>query len=314
MGSPRNCPWPDYYLGLQDGPGHRFDFYDLPIDTKGRCIFHSRDMVWKREQQCWSRWLELIERLEEDAGIRHLEFMGFHFVGIPDLRLQEQYRKLGVEKKAVYQILLSGRTIKKRLYLHDCTFYDNVFWLNAKFVEGVECRKVVFKQVTNFRNCQFLDTAYFLADTRFEHNFEVEDCTFDEIADFETSVFQYRFQIANTIFQKQALFEKVYFEGELEVYAHFKAEFNDLTSFEGAGFNCPVHFDSCQFNSEVHFFDTAFRSRLEITEPKINGNIFFTGTRPGVKLFQGVADFDFGLEGFWGSRAIDFLKMSTFST
>lgn len=43
---------------------------EIPIDSNGKCLFHSRDIAWKTKHHCYQRFLQLWKILELlDGGL-----------------------------------------------------------------------------------------------------------------------------------------------------------------------------------------------------------------------------------------------------
>ena len=81
----RRCPYPALYERLSQSvvsTGTSVSaIHLLPIDSDGACLFHSKNLVWKRENDFAERFLHLVALLEADEASKCHDFTEFTFIG-----------------------------------------------------------------------------------------------------------------------------------------------------------------------------------------------------------------------------------------
>jgi uncharacterized protein YjbI with pentapeptide repeats len=124
----------------------------LPIDDRGVCIFHSRDLSWKRQNDLKGMFLQLVRLHDLYDAERYYDFREFVFLG-SDVRTE-----VGIEKHI--------------LRITDVIFQKQVYLSGASFLDTFELEKVEFRQGAIF------DQAIFHHDVTFEKSrINGLDCT-----------------------------------------------------------------------------------------------------------------------------------------
>lgn len=291
-----SCPYPDLFemvaprIGSRRGEG--IDPV-LPIDDDGVCIFHSREVEWKRENGFGARFFELLELLDADGERPRYDFCEFVFIG------NESDSAAGSEQEP---FRIAERTFPKQLY-----------FMGASFLAPVELQTVSFSGGVSF------------AQATFEHDVRVDDTTFSGF-DFMRAHAKRRFRCTKVGFLSYALFDSSRFTGggvnpvvtfsdaqfrgitnfsEVEfdhkgtatVYFR-RVSFDDVVDFTKTNFHCHLSFDSVSFADTVDFIDTSFRMvnsparyrgaavELDGIELKPNAILTFKSNNPSKKLFD----------------------------
>ena len=76
----KKFPYSELYRDLRERKVTGFDF-TLPMDKHGRCIFHSNELEWKRENNFTQKIIDLINILDACNDIDEYDFAEFVFVG-----------------------------------------------------------------------------------------------------------------------------------------------------------------------------------------------------------------------------------------
>ena len=168
---------------------------ELPLDEKSLCIFHSNDILWKKENDLKSYLTELFKYIYDNKI--NFGFYNFIFTG-EDI----------VVDFPIDNILLFNRLISKTTL----TFYDCIFLCE---IELIECK---FKEALNFVNCKF------------NNYFTLNNCTFyNELNIYNNSHFTKRLgfycdntfnnnvRINNSTFEEELSIENNSFNGNLEI-------------------------------------------------------------------------------------------------
>lgn len=289
----------------------RMDYPTLPLDSKGLCIFHSKDRKWKIANHCGERFAELFQVMAADE---HLEEMDFREVELTGFILSEATESFGgMASLDENCILFGGTTASKPVRFQGAKFWDQLVLCDFDCTESVDFDEAIFKDVVTVERCRFQAYLSFIGGCRFEHNFIMEQCECVEIASFNEAVFMHQMNITDVQFGNGAIFEEARQLAEDLICQFTNVYFDGYTSFSNGGFNSSVTFDTCIFRAETHFENTVFRKRLQLVEPLIEEKIFFMGTRPGVKLFENAVDFELAEDSFSPAGQIIFQNANLFN-
>jgi len=229
----KKCPYPELYKKWRERkntaeklkgdinrslrekifPEHFLQYdLNLPYDSNSICLFHSKDLEWKRKNQFTKRFRELIDLLNWDDEVTNSSKMDFE------------------------DFIIVGN--------------DPVSWGKSEFVARLD--NLVFHKYVNFKNSQFLDYAYFSnvrfnSYSYFKNSEFHGGCKFEKGTIFHGST---NFQ--NCTFEDYCYFKKVEFKGSAYFdYCHFKntSEFTDViftenqaTVFDNIKVNKTLHY------------------------------------------------------------------------
>lgn len=295
-GENATCIYPQLYEELKKNPSEFTEMdFNLPIDEDGFCIFHSKNIEWKREQGFFNKFLDIISVLNSHAVNRRekkerrkfFDFSGFTLIGndniidFTELKFQE-YPKF---KNAI--------------------FIDKLLFSNTVFVNGCQFEKSVFKNNVEIKHTKFLDVATFEG-AIFENKFDCIDTTFDASVIFTDAIFEMIVGFRNCEFNGRVMFDKVYCKNNDLWFTLFNSKFNqhafavfDRTKFEGL-----VKFENIEFNSNVSFIYSEFNLN-DNTDPnncsvnfdkiilKNNALMQFKGRKPFERMFKNDVFFTF---------------------
>ncbi len=281
------CPYTDFYKNIPLG--------NLPIDKKGKCIFHSTDIEWKQVNNFLQKLLELISLLKETEDIYN--FAEFVFIG---------------EKK------IKG---ENGLLLENLTFDKKIMFDGAVFIHRFELKNIVFKGMADFTYidtkapfsvnlCTFLESCDFSYST-FKEIIRIESSTFKNAMLFIDAHCHDTLQMEKITFNHMALFHSTIFEGDYispsdEPLILFKnIILNGTIDFTEVQFLSIVEFNDIQINNNVNFLDTVFDAKkptshllsatclFENLIIKEKGAVSFRSTDPKNKMFKNDVDFNF---------------------
>lgn len=284
----------------------------IPIDDKGKCIFHSTDIAWKRANNCGEKFWELLQTMAQDETITDIDCREFWLTGLEYGEIHG-YEEGKVPLKGENIIVLAKAHLKKSLRMQGAKFYDDVLIQDIICEEAADFDEAVFKGVVTIERCNFRDMVSFINDCRFEHNLVMSDCFFEENFDFHNVVAMHQIMMSTITFGGPVSFVGFSQIAEDLICSFTEIYFNDYTSFNDAGFNGSVAFDNCHFLGETHFENTAFRKRFQVIEPRIGDKMFFRATKPGVKLFDTAVDFGVTKDSFEGMGQLIFEQVNLFN-
>ena len=177
----------------------------IPTDQKGKCLFHSTDLEWKRANNCGARFWGLLHHKAKDETLEDIDFREFI---LTDLVYNEAYgfEEGKVPMKGERIIAIAKAHLIKPLRMQGAKFYDNVLIQDLICEEAVDFDEAVFKGVVTIERCHFKGIVSFINDCRFEHNVIFEDCFFEESFDFHNVVALHQIMFTKVTFGAEALF------------------------------------------------------------------------------------------------------------
>ncbi len=296
----KKCPYTEFYDALEvdsitNAKSLRADL-DLPLDSRGTCIFHSDELEWKRKNDFATRFSDLLHLLNARDD-DYYDFAEFTFVaGSP-----------GASKGAVRNVLsITDRILKKEAKFAGSSFVDHVEFTRVDFEKGANfeeanfengltmrntslrgtvLNKATIKKDAHFESVDFLNSYAIFSDMKFGGSVTVRNSKFDGITDFSGTLFKPESSVSGVIFDN--------------------VRFGDFTDFANATFDCQAAFKNVQFNSNAEFVDVDFctikasyRYRgfsVEFVEIEIgkDGSLIFKSTDPQNKTFTQDAKFSF---------------------
>lgn len=229
----RTCPYPKFYEMAQATAttAELSCTLALPVDDRGACIFHSKDIAWKRENEFTTRFLELVQLLNADNMVKHYDFVEFVFVG----------QKLGSKERAEHatlrifdvifkkQAFFNGAIFLDSFEIEDVDFSDGANFCGAMFSKDVKIASARFnglifnranvKQLAFFTKVAFESYAYF-DEAVFSGEVKFEDSRFLRDTDFSSVVFapsdeESPVRFLNVRFEGNAFLKALYFDAKL---------------------------------------------------------------------------------------------------
>lgn len=122
------CPYPDLHENVRL-TGANAPMQPLAVDAQGKCIFHSRDVAWKRDHDFGGHFLRLVQLLNAETAAKYYDFVEFVFVG-DDVEAHT-------------------------LYIGDTIFLQKAYFIGAYFLDSVTLEGVDFRDGADFRRATF---------------------------------------------------------------------------------------------------------------------------------------------------------------
>ncbi len=117
----QRCPYPGFYQRVCAEAAAGEPAPALPVDLAGECIFHSRDVAWKRANDFEGHFLRLIRLLGADSGAKHYDFAEFVFLG-------------GASDPPMLRI--ANTVFPRKAYFVAASFLDSVTFEGVDFEDG----------------------------------------------------------------------------------------------------------------------------------------------------------------------------------
>lgn len=298
------------YLATREGLSV-MSFPDLPVDSKGKCVFHSHDLKWKRAQRCGERFLELFRVMNADDALTEMDFREFWLTGTDfsqqtEIRLENAFMDGNL-------VLLGGATTEKPIRFRGAKFYDPLLLTDLACVD-IDFDEAVFKDVTTFQRCHFRDFTSFIGGCRFEHNLVFEDCVFEQLVSFDEAVWMQQLFISHSDFKGGWVCPGAHQLANDVICSFSDVRFGAYSSFMDTGFQSPLTFDRCVFEGEIRFDNASLSGRFQLNKPEILEKLYFVCTKSGAKLFETAADFFIEADSFGTYGQLIFQHANLYNT
>lgn len=266
------CPYSKLYEQLTKD---NHSIKPLPIDNAGKCLFHSHDTEWKKENHFLDRFLELIEILEQ------LEYKVFDFRDF--LIVNDSNTVIDIKNIQRKQVSLdfTGAIFKSRIRFLNLDI-NNLILNDTLFEKNLSINETTLFSSLNFERVK-VKGEFYLRDTEIGFN-----------AYFSNTKFLKPIELSNSLFLGDVFFLKTVFsftEIDLsehdEPYCRFSnLKFNHSVNFEEALFDCGFEAVNVSFNGDVQFLQTKFSEKYYTVFrlPVIKENLSFIGSEKD-KLF-----------------------------
>lgn len=176
-------------------------YHELPLDRNGVCLFHSNDLNWKRENQFTTKFLQLVQLLDEHSNIAYYDFSEFVFVGKP---------LKSTKNSEPWVFKFSETVFRKEATFLGALFTDPVELLNVKFKNGANFKGAIFKKGLEMQKCSVGSSTF--DEAVFEKNVYFEDTHFSgTYTTFVCSVFNKSAKFVNSTFDGMAIFSEAIF-------------------------------------------------------------------------------------------------------
>lgn len=276
--------------------------WDLPVDQKGLCIFHSADSAFKKLNNFVGRFKDWItisfmasrHNLDEADSLDCQDFVftaceNGYDVGHPCIDLSEV--KIG--QAASFE----GSHFKDEIWFNTAEFLKPVQFDNCRFTHDAHFEQARFRGRVTFNGCTFEGSSGW-RETDFESSCQFTNCHFTGPAAYNGTTFAKYADFTNAIFQR-AYFHSV----------QFLVDINDgVTTFDGARFEELLQFRNSMFAGEVSFLDCTF-SLAEIIDTTfsptrrvvfdriwVRDTLIFKSTKEDEKIFNHAVSFELTAE------------------
>ncbi|RTZ23110.1 hypothetical protein EKN09_10705, partial [Vibrio penaeicida] len=290
------CPYPTIYENLKsaihgDSTGGHAPL--LPIDEHGNCIFHSKDLNWKRVNNFKKHFMDLLEIIGADETIRDYDFSEFHFVG----------DNLDELSSPQYIFDITDSVYRKQAYFFNAVFHDAIKIANSNFKNGVRFDNCIFDHDISFTNTSIQGSVF--SNSRFHRNVQFSNIKFLSYSLFENVVFTgnssgYVVKFKDSQFQGITDFSGIIFKPQVKECSmgFHNVQFEDYTNFNKAEFYNQVVFADVLFASMTEFTDALFATAssaaryngtaVEFNQIEVSAKavLSFNSSDPLVKLFN----------------------------
>lgn len=273
------CEWPSFFADIYNQTSIKDVTYsELPIDREGYCIFHSKDLLWKRNNNFVERLTELIHLLNNDSidPNEDIAFVDFIMVGNCSLENNFDTHRYHLES-ANENIMYFQNTYCQKCFriqharfvdpivLEKCYFKYDLILDHCIFESGISAKKVITGTDLYIENTIFNGNLVIDGKNRIYSNLTVLD-----------SRFLGRTNFSGITIEHQAVIDSNYF-GKTTDYVNFNCAFDGGFEFSRNEF-FSVCFDCCSFFGDSSFMELKQKGAWQILQPTISGKMAFIGT------------------------------------
>jgi uncharacterized protein YjbI with pentapeptide repeats len=265
----------------------------LPVDDCGACIFHSLELAWKRQNDFTSKFLQLVQLLDEHDAESYYDFREFVFLG------SDRVTKGGADE---YRLRISEVIFRKHAYFIGASFLDSFELEQVDFNNGASFNQAVFHHDLTFKKARFRGLDF--AEAKFTDGVSFNQVESLSFALFSNATFEATRDSALVYFKKSR-FEGItdfsgadFTLGDQAAVSFENVQFQDVAVFRNTHFNCQVDFSDCTFSDKADFIDTSFdiiRSSARYRGTAVEFNritvtsgaaLSFISTDPNRKMFS----------------------------
>lgn len=284
------CPYPEFYEKARSTAASG-TVPALPVDDRGDCIFHSREVAWKRDNDFEGHFLQLVGLLVADTAAKYYDFAEFVFVGGGATGSSGPHKVHIADTVFLQQAYFTAASFLDSLTLEAINFRDGASFCQATFAGdlkvtnarfgGLDLTGAEFRRLVFFTKVELVSFALFgkarFTGTAAGHVVKFEDSRFDAITDFSGATFVL---------------------GDESTVEFRRTRFEESADFKGTRFHCQVIFSDVSFAGVTEFIDTSFGTvgssaryrgspvefnRIEVTASAV---LRFESTDPQQKLFN----------------------------
>ena len=267
----QHCQWD---LIFSKKKSKKAKLVELPHDSEGRCIFHSNDLQWKRENN-FSRCLkELILLLDKKNDVIELD----DIILVGDSFMEKQNQKYRFRTNAenelyciIFENLLCNNAIVLRnailedpLILERCCLRNDLIITDCQFNKGLSVNHLTVGQDLQILNCHFKNNIVTDSDNTVYGCWNISNSSFTGDSSFSGMDINDRCVIDNNVFNH------VTSNTNFNCYFGSGLEFRNNKSTD-------LGFDNCNFYYDSIFCDLDLSGPFLMTQPIIGGQLKFVG-------------------------------------
>lgn len=270
------CEWSSFFAEIfKQTTVKNIKYPNLPIDKDGYCIFHSKDLLWKRENDFVQRLTELIYLLN-DSVYEDIALVDFVMVG--NLSLEDddyEEHKYHIESDNKDIMYFTHTWCEKHFRIQHATFVDPIILKKCYFKYDLIIDNCVFQNSLSIKHI-VIGTDLLIENTPFNKNLvvNVKNRILGNFTIID-SRFLGRTNISDIIIEDHSVINGCYF-GETTDYTNFNCAFDGGLNFTRNEFG-HLCFDHCFFMGDSTFEDLKQKQSWQIYQPIIMGKIAFAG-------------------------------------
>ena len=248
---------------------------ELPHDSEGKCIFHSADLQWKRENN-FSQWLrKLVLLLDKRDDVIELD----DIILVGDSLMEKQDPKYRFRTNAEnelycivlenllcsHAIVLRNAVLEDPLILERCCIKKDLIITDCLFNKGLSVNHLTVGQDLQILNCYFKNNIVTDSDNTVYGCWYINNSTFTGDSSFSGMAIHDRCIIDDNNFN------------QVESNTNFNCHFGSGLEFRNNK-STDIGFDCCNFYYDSIFYDFDLSGKFLMTQPMIGGQLKFVGS------------------------------------
>ena len=266
------CEWEQMFSFSQN---EKVSHEELPHDSEGKCIFHSSDLQWKRENH-FSEWLKklvlLLNKRDDVIELDDIILVGDSLMEKQDLKYRfstnaenELYCIVLENLLCNHSIVLRNAVLEDPLILERCCFKNDLIITDCLFNKGLSANHLTIGQDLQVLNSHFNNNVVIDSNNVVYGCWYINNSTFIGDSRFSGMVIHDPCIIDNNIFN------------HVESITSFNCHFGSGLEFHNNK-TTDLGFDHCNFYYNSIFHDLDLSGKFLMTQPMIGGQLKFVGS------------------------------------
>lgn len=268
----QHCNWEQMFSSTQM---EKVSPAELPHDSEGKCIFHSADLQWKRENN-FSQWLKklvlLLDKRDDVIELDDIILVGDSLMEKQDTKYRfrtnaenESYCIVLENLLCSHAIVLRNAVLEDSLILERCCFKKDLIITDCLFNKGLSVNHLTVGQDLQILDCFFKNNIVTDSDNKVYGCWCISNSTFTGDSSFSGISIYDCCIIDNNIFN------------HVENYTNFHCHFGSGLDFNNNK-STDIGFDTCNFYHDSIFYDLDLSGKFLMTQPTIGGQLKFVGS------------------------------------
>lgn len=268
----QHCEWEQMFSSTQM---EKENPVELPHDSEGKCIFHSADLQWKRENNFFQWLKKLVLLLDNRDDVIELDDM----ILVGDSLMENQapeYRFATNAENELYcivlenllcnhAIVLRNAILEDPLILKRCCFKNDLIITDCLFNKGLSVNHLTVGQDFQILNCYFKNKIVTNSYNTVYGGWYINNSTFTGDSSFSGMIIHDHCIIDDNSFN------------HVESITNFNCHFGFGLEFRNNK-STDIGFDCCIFYYDSIFYDLDLSGKFLMTQPMIGGQLKFVGS------------------------------------
>lgn len=268
----QHCEWEQMFSSIQM---EKVSHEELPHDSEGKCIFHSADLQWKRDNN-FSQWLKklvlLLDKRDDVIELDDIILVGNSLMEKQDPKYRfrtnaenELYCIVLENLLCSHAIVLRNAVLEDPLILERCCIKNDLIITDCFFNKGLSINHLTIGQDLQILNCYFKNNIVTDSDNTVYGCWYINNSTFTGDSSFSGMTIHDHCIIDYNNFN------------QIESNTNFNCHFGSGLEFRNNK-STDIGFDCCNFYYDSIFYDFDVSGKFLMTQPMIGGQLKFVGS------------------------------------
>jgi len=267
-----NC----YLITIVKDNNKMFSKSSLRLDEDGCCVFHSRNLIFKREAKFEEALSTLISIFIDDDQ--------YNDVDLRDIYYNEEFSIFELKDLVLDKsVHLTGSNIQNSLVIKD-VIASQSFYMDGCVVLG-SCKIINSTFHSSFTAVDLPKSSTWYS------TLTMRDVVFNGLCDFGGAHFYGQLDIKGVVFNGYTRLDNVLVKSEEDAFTYLQFRVTGNFDCRGASFHNIVHMEDCEFFGDSKFSNTQFYSSVYISKPVVAANLVFSGVSETERMFTDTVEF-----------------------